>query len=81
VRHTNRAATNSRTLRNFRGGVYVAALMAELDRAAISQRLAQAREEAGLTQPEACDGMLMFSPLPQIVVLGSPICCRPFHCS
>ena len=45
-------ATETRKVRSFRGGEYVAALMAELSRAAIAQRIAAAREQAGLTQPE-----------------------------
>jgi len=41
----------------FRGGEYVATLMAELSRAGIAQRIAAAREQAGLTQPELADLM------------------------
>lgn len=41
-------ATGSRKLRTFRGGEYVANLMAELSRAGIAQRIATARKQAGL---------------------------------
>lgn len=53
--HTNRTATKTRTLRTFDSAGYLAALMAELDRAAISLRLAESREQAGLTQDEMAD--------------------------
>ena len=39
-------------MRTFRTDGYLAQLMGELDRAAISVRLGQSRDEAGLTQPE-----------------------------
>jgi transcriptional regulator with XRE-family HTH domain len=48
----NRAATDSRTRHTFRSGPYLEDLMAELNRAAICSRIAEARLEAGLTQPE-----------------------------
>lgn len=48
-------ATNSRNVRTFSGGAYVAKLMAELSRAAIHARIQQAREEAGLDQSELAD--------------------------
>lgn len=41
----------------FRSGPYLHRLLAELDRAAICRRIAQAREEAGLTQPELADAL------------------------
>jgi len=47
--------TKARNVRRFRGGEYVATLMAELERAAIAQRIANAREQAGLSQPELAD--------------------------
>lgn len=50
-------ATISPKVRTFRGGEYVAALMAELSRAGIAQRIATAREQAGLSQPELADLM------------------------
>lgn len=50
-------ATTSPKVRTFRGGEYVAALMAELSRAAIAQRIATARKQAGLDQPELADLM------------------------
>lgn len=50
-------ATTSRKLHTFRGGEYVAALMAELSRAAIAQRIATARKQAGLSQPELAELM------------------------
>jgi len=51
------AATNQRNVRTFSGGEYVAALMAELNRAAIHERIKQAREEAGLTQEELAEAV------------------------
>lgn len=42
-------------MRTFRGGEYVANLMAELNRAAIARRVAQAREQSGLKQTELAD--------------------------
>lgn len=53
--HTIRAATKTRTVRTFDSAAYLATLMAELDRAAISLRLAESREQAGLTQEEMAD--------------------------
>lgn len=50
-------ATTSRKVRTFRGGEYVAALMAELSRAGIAQRIARARDQVGMTQPELADVM------------------------
>ena len=50
-------ATISSKVHTFRGGEYVAALMAELSRAGIAQRIAAAREQAGLTQPELAELM------------------------
>lgn len=50
-------ATISRKVHTFRGGEYVAALMAELSRAAIAQRIATARKRAGLNQHELADLM------------------------
>jgi transcriptional regulator with XRE-family HTH domain len=47
--------TKTRKDRTFRSGPYLARLMAELDRAAISTRLGESREQAGLTQPEIAD--------------------------
>ena len=44
-------------MHTFRGGEYVAALMAELSRAAIAQRIATARKQAGLDQHEVADLM------------------------
>ncbi len=51
------SATKTRKDRTFRSSSYLEALMAELDRAAISGRLAQARKEAGLTQDEMGDAL------------------------
>ena len=53
--HTNRTANLSRKLRTLPADGYLAQLMGELDRAAISVRLAQAREEVGLTQAEMAE--------------------------
>lgn len=50
-------ATTSRKVHTFSGGEYVAALMAELSRAGIAQRISAAREQAGLTQPEFAELM------------------------
>lgn len=55
--HGVSVATTSRKVHTFRGGEYVAALMAELSRAAIAQRIATARKQAGLDQPELADLM------------------------
>lgn len=56
VRHRNRPATESRNVRTFSSGRYLADLMAELDRAAISARISEARDRrAGLTQPELAE--------------------------
>ncbi len=46
------SATETRKMRTFSSSAYLGKLMAELDRASICGRIAQAREEAGLTQPE-----------------------------
>jgi DNA-binding transcriptional regulator YiaG len=51
----NRSATKTRNERTFTSRAYLERLMGELDRAAICQRIGQAREEAGLTQPELAD--------------------------
>jgi transcriptional regulator with XRE-family HTH domain len=51
------SATKARNVRTFRGGDYVANLMAELNRVAIAQRIAQARDEKGLTQGELAELM------------------------
>jgi transcriptional regulator with XRE-family HTH domain len=51
------SATKTRKDRTFRASAYLEDLMAELDRAGISRRIAQAREEAGLTQPEMGDAL------------------------
>lgn len=48
--HTSRTVT-------FRGGEYVASLMAELSRVGIAQRIQQARQQAGLTQQELADAL------------------------
>jgi transcriptional regulator with XRE-family HTH domain len=53
--HTNRTATKTRNVRTFSSAAYLTGLMAELDRAAISVRLAESREQAGLTQDEMAD--------------------------
>lgn len=50
-------ATTYRKVHTFSGGAYVAALMAELSRAGIAQRIATARDQAGLTQNELADAM------------------------
>lgn len=55
VPHTNPAAKSPRKLRTFTSDGYLTQLMAELDRAAISRRLAQSREDVGLTQPEMAE--------------------------
>jgi len=49
------AATNTRNVRTFSSGDYISGLMAELSKAAIAQRVAQARKQAGLTQEELAD--------------------------
>ena len=49
------AATKSRKLVRFRGGDYVADLMAELSRVAICGRIQDAREQAGFTQVELAE--------------------------
>lgn len=54
-RHKISAATTPRNVRTFRGGEYVANLMAELSRVAIAARVGQARDEAGLKQTELAD--------------------------
>lgn len=46
------SATKTRTTSTFNSSAYLGKLMAELDRASICGRIAQAREQAGLTQPE-----------------------------
>jgi len=51
------AATECNRRATFSGGAYVAHLMAELERAAISARIKQARTEAGMTQPELADAV------------------------
>lgn len=56
-RRNQPAATDSRNERRFRGGEYVANLMAELNRLAIAQRVQQAREEAGLKQREVAEAL------------------------
>lgn len=50
-------ATSSRNVRRFSGGEYVAALMAEIERAAITARVQAKRDESGLTQQEVADLM------------------------
>jgi transcriptional regulator with XRE-family HTH domain len=57
--HTSPAAKNLRNMRTFRADGYLAQLMGELDRAAISLRLAQARDEAGFTQPEMAELLIV----------------------
>lgn len=47
--------TKQTDTRRFRGGDYVARLMAELEEAAISERLQHARKQAGLTQQQMAD--------------------------
>lgn len=54
---TIRVATETRKHHTFASAAYLAGLMAELDRAEIKARLKQAREEAGLTQPELADAL------------------------
>ena len=51
------AATNLRNTHRFVGGAYVANLMAELSRVAITQRIQRAREESGLKQHELAEAM------------------------
>lgn len=51
------SATKSRKVRTFSSAAYLGKLMAELDRASICGRIAQAREEAGLTQAELGDAL------------------------
>ena len=53
--HTSPAANKLRKVHTFRADGYLAQLMGELDRAAISLRLAQTREEVGLKQPEMAE--------------------------
>lgn len=55
--HISRSATHPRTPRTFSSGVYLERLLAELDRSNICARIAQARTEAGLTQPELGEAM------------------------
>jgi DNA-binding transcriptional regulator YiaG len=54
-RHNLSAATKKRNVRTFRGGEYVANLMAKLSHVGIAQRVKKAREEAGLKQTELAD--------------------------
>lgn len=56
-RHSVTAATSSRNVHTFRSGPYLEKLMAELNRAEICRRIAQARDDATLTQPELADLM------------------------
>jgi DNA-binding transcriptional regulator YiaG len=49
------SATTSRKVHTFSSATYLEGLMAELDRAAISIRMGQARDLAGLKQPEMAD--------------------------
>jgi DNA-binding transcriptional regulator YiaG len=49
------SATRTNGARTFSSSRYLAKLMAELDRAAICARIAEARETAGLTQPELAE--------------------------
>ena len=51
------SATKARNVRTFRGGDYVANLMAELSKAAITQRVGAKREETGLTKQEVAELM------------------------
>lgn len=51
------AATTERKQRRFRGGDYVASLMAEISAAEIGGRIKQARHEAGLSQHELADAL------------------------
>jgi transcriptional regulator with XRE-family HTH domain len=51
------SATKARNERTFRSGDYIAGLMAELSKAAITQRVAAKREQSGLTQHEVAELM------------------------
>jgi transcriptional regulator with XRE-family HTH domain len=53
--HTESEAKSPRKLRTFPSDAYPMSLMGEIDRAAISLRLAQARAEVGLNQPEMAE--------------------------
>lgn len=49
--------TKTRNVHTFSSAAYLTQLMAELDRAGICRRIAEARERAGLTQPELGDAL------------------------
>lgn len=53
--HTHRTSNTPRKVRTFPGDGYLAQLMGEIDRAAISLRLAQARAEVALSQSEMAE--------------------------
>src|ERR1043166_2728280 len=53
--HRKHPATKSRTERRFSSSRYLEELLAEVDRAAISLRLQESRELAGLTQAEMAE--------------------------
>lgn len=55
--HSKSPATKYAKSGRFSSASYLADLLVELDRAAISRRIAQAREEAGLTQPEMAEAL------------------------
>jgi transcriptional regulator with XRE-family HTH domain len=55
--HNKAAATKSVQTPSFSSATYLERLMAELDRAAISSRIQQAREQARLTQEELADAL------------------------
>jgi transcriptional regulator with XRE-family HTH domain len=56
-RHRETSATSSQIAGRFSSATYLAKLLVELDRAAISRRIAQAREQAGLRQPELAESL------------------------
>jgi transcriptional regulator with XRE-family HTH domain len=55
AQRTDPASQKPRKVRTFSNDAYLAKLMGELDRAAIAVRLAQARQEVGLTQSEMAE--------------------------
>jgi hypothetical protein len=67
ARHREISATFSRKVRTFSSANYLEGLMAELDRAAISIRMAQARDAAGPTQPEIAEGHQGVKPMLEAV--------------
>ena len=55
--HSKASATNVAKSGTFSSATYLADLLVELDRAAICRRIAEARQRAGLTQPELAEAL------------------------